>query len=148
MRAHTHTPTTTKNMSNGWSELYFLNNEYFNLPSTSGKTLKCIFESQVNIKWSHAISSQPSEDCSISMKLLNNEWVREVIPGSSMIFLMLNWALKGFLVAIPFISKSKVGELSRGWPKGSFFNSYHTELKGRVLLHSLHCSILPLILTL
>ena len=32
------------------------------------------------------------------------------------------------------IYKSKVGDLSRGWPGGSLFNSYYTEAQGRVLL--------------
>ena len=43
---------------------------------------------------------------------------------------------------------SKVGELSRGWPAGSLFNSYHAEVLERVLLHFLDCSNLPLIITL
>ena len=43
---------------------------------------------------------------------------------------------------------SKVGVLSWGWPNGSLFNSYKTEVLRRVLLHSLDCSTLPLILTL
>ena len=47
-----------------------------------------------------------------------------------------------------YISKSKVGDLSRGWPKGSLFNSYYTEELGRTLLHSLDFSTLPLIHTL
>ena len=41
---------------------------------------------------------------------------------------------------------SKVGDLSRGWPEGSLFNSYYTEVKRRALLLSLDCSTLPLIL--
>ena len=43
---------------------------------------------------------------------------------------------------------SKVGDCSRGWPEGSIFNSYYTEMEGRALLLSLDCSILPLIRTL
>ena len=46
------------------------------------------------------------------------------------------------------ISKSKVGDHSRGRPEGSLFNSYYTEVLGRVLLLSLGCSTLPLIYTL
>ena len=42
----------------------------------------------------------------------------------------------------------KVGNHSRGLSEGSLFNSYYTEVSGRALLHSLDCSILPLILTL
>ena len=34
---------------------------------------------------------------------------------------------------------------SRGWPEGSLFNSYYTEVSGRALLLSLDCSTLPLI---
>ena len=49
----------------------------------------------------------------------------------------------GHSVPNPFYSK--VGDLSRGWPGGSFFNSYNTEVKRRVLLHSLDWSTLPLI---
>ena len=37
---------------------------------------------------------------------------------------------------------------SRGRPKGSLFNSYYTEVLGRVLLISLDCFTLPLIRTL
>ena len=43
---------------------------------------------------------------------------------------------------------SKVGNRSRGWPEGSLFNSYYTEVWGRVLLLSLYCSTLPSIRTL
>ena len=39
------------------------------------------------------------------------------------------------------IYKSKVGDLSRGWPEGSLFNSYFTEVLGRALLHSQDCSL-------
>ena len=46
------------------------------------------------------------------------------------------------------IKKSKVGDLSRGWPKGSLINSYYTEALERALLHSPDCSNLLLILTL
>ena len=43
---------------------------------------------------------------------------------------------------------SKVGDRSQGRPEGSLFNSYYTEVWGRVLLLSLDCSTLPLICTL
>ena len=43
---------------------------------------------------------------------------------------------------------SKVGDHSWGWPEGSLFNSFYTEVLGRVLLLSLDCSTLPLIHTL
>ena len=43
---------------------------------------------------------------------------------------------------------SKVGDLSRGWPEGSHFNSYYTEVLGRALLHSQDCSSLSSILIL
>ena len=43
---------------------------------------------------------------------------------------------------------SKVGDLRRGLPEGSLFNSYYTEIYGRALLHSLDCSTLPLIFAL
>ena len=39
-------------------------------------------------------------------------------------------------------------ERSRVWPEGSLYNSYYTEVYGRVLLLSLDCSTLPLIRTL
>ena len=35
------------------------------------------------------------------------------------------------------VSKSKVGERRRGWPEGSLFNSYYTEILGRVPLPGL-----------
>ena len=41
-----------------------------------------------------------------------------------------------------------VGDLSRGWPEGSPFNSFYTEVLERALLYSLDCSNLPLICTL
>ena len=41
-----------------------------------------------------------------------------------------------------------VGDLSRGWLEGSFFNSYNTKASGRALLLSLDCSTLPSIHTL
>ena len=47
-----------------------------------------------------------------------------------------------------FTIVSKVGDLNRGQPEGSLFNSYNTELYGRALLLSLDCSTLPLICTL
>ena len=40
---------------------------------------------------------------------------------------------------------SKVGNLSRGWPESSLFDSYYTEVWERVLLLYLDCSNLPLI---
>ena len=43
---------------------------------------------------------------------------------------------------------SKVVWLSQGRPEGSLFNSYYTEVLGRVLRLSLDCSTLPLIHTL
>ena len=43
---------------------------------------------------------------------------------------------------------SKVGDRSLGWPEGSLFNSYCTDVLGRVQLLSLDCSTLPLIRTL
>ena len=42
----------------------------------------------------------------------------------------------------------KVGDLSRGWPECSLFNSYYTEVLVRALLLSLDCPTLPLTLTL
>ena len=48
--------------------------------------------------------------------------------------------------SIPHISK--VGDHSRGWPEGSLFNSYYTNVLGREQLLSLDCSTLPLIRTL
>ena len=47
-----------------------------------------------------------------------------------------------------YVSKSKVGDLSRGQPEGSLFDSYYTKVLGRVLLLFLDCSTLPLIPTL
>ena len=47
-----------------------------------------------------------------------------------------------------YIYISKVADHSRGWPEGSFFNSYYTKVLGRVLLLSPDCSTLPLIHTL
>ena len=44
--------------------------------------------------------------------------------------------------------QSKVGDRSRRRLESSLFNNYNTEGQGRVLLHSLDCSTLPLILTL
>ena len=46
------------------------------------------------------------------------------------------------------VSKSKVGDLSRGRPEGSLFYSYYTEVYGRALLLSLDCSTLFLIRTI
>ena len=43
---------------------------------------------------------------------------------------------------------SKFGDCYRGWPEGSLFNSYYTEVYGRALILSLDCSTLPLIRTL
>ena len=54
---------------------------------------------------------------------------------------VLPWLLQGR-------SKSKVGDRSRRRPEGSIFNSYYTEVYGRVLLLSLDCSTLPSIGTL
>ena len=54
-----------------------------------------------------------------------------------------------FITSTVFYSKvSEVGDLSQVQPKGSYFNSYYTEVYGRALLHSLDCFTLPLILTL
>ena len=44
--------------------------------------------------------------------------------------------------------KSKVGDCSRGWLKGSLFNSYYIEVEGKALLLSLDCFTLSLICTL
>ena len=46
------------------------------------------------------------------------------------------------------IQKSKFSDLSWGWPEGSFFNSFYTEVLGRAQFLSLDCSTLPLIRTL
>ena len=46
------------------------------------------------------------------------------------------------------VSKSKVGDRSRGRPEVSLFNSEYTEVSGRALLLSLDFSTLPLIHTL
>ena len=45
-------------------------------------------------------------------------------------------------------AKIGVGNLSRGWPKGSLFNSYNIEMEGGALLRSLDCFTLPLNRTL
>ena len=52
------------------------------------------------------------------------------------------------LVVVVVVVVSKVRDLSRGWPKGSLFNRYYTEVQEKALLHSLDSSILSLILTL
>ena len=44
--------------------------------------------------------------------------------------------------------KRKVGNLSRGWPENSLFNSYYTEVLGRALLLFLDCFTLSLMPTL
>ena len=49
---------------------------------------------------------------------------------------------------IKYIKVSRFGDLSRGWPECSLFNSYYTKVYGRALLHSLDSSTLPLMLTL
>ena len=41
------------------------------------------------------------------------------------------------------IRLSKDGDSSRGWPKGSLFDSYYTMMLGRTLLLSLYCHTLP-----
>ena len=43
---------------------------------------------------------------------------------------------------------SKVSDLSRGWPEGSFYNCYYTDVLGRALFHNQDCFTLPLIITL
>ena len=45
-------------------------------------------------------------------------------------------------------SKSKIGDLSQGWPEGSLFKSYYTKVLGREQHLSLDCSTLLLIPTL
>ena len=52
------------------------------------------------------------------------------------------------IIYFRFNIKSKVDDLSRGWPECTLFNSYYTNVERRVLLHSLDCSTLSLILTL
>ena len=43
----------------------------------------------------------------------------------------VNYVVTRFITrAIVKLSKSKVGNLSRGWPEGSLFNSYYTEVLG------------------
>ena len=49
---------------------------------------------------------------------------------------------------VNMLQVSKVSNRSRGWPEGSLFNSYYTEVEGRALLLSLDCSTWPLIITL
>ena len=49
---------------------------------------------------------------------------------------------------IQYKNKSKVVFVSRGQPESSLFNSYYTEVSGRVLILSLDCSTLPFIHTL
>ena len=59
--------------------------------------------------------------------------------------ILIVWFGRGSFNANAIIAEeSKVGDLSRG----SLFDSYYTEVLGKPLLHSLHCSTLPLILTL
>ena len=59
-----------------------------------------------------------------------------------------NCFLNPFCTEALFIVKvSKVGDFSRGRPKGSLFNSYYVEMLGRSQLLSLDCSTLPLIHT-
>ena len=47
------------------------------------------------------------------------------------------------VLQISIISKSKVGDGSRGWPEGSLFNSCCAEVYGRALHLLLDCSTLP-----
>ena len=42
-----------------------------------------------------------------------------------------------------YVYKSKVGDLSRGWPERSRFDNYYTKVLGRALLLSLDCFSLP-----
>ena len=52
-------------------------------------------------------------------------------------------------VCVKYVYKvSKVAERSRGWPEGSFFDSYDTNVEGMAQLLSLDCFTLPLIPTL
>ena len=46
------------------------------------------------------------------------------------------------------VKKNKVVDFRRGWPEGSLFNSYYTDVYGRALHHSQDYSTLPLILIL
>ena len=71
-----------------------------------------------------------------------------------MLFYLFDFPFFQITINVSFIfnfckgnKKSKVGDLSRWDPKNPIFNSYHTEVLGKVLLHSLDCSTLPLILT-
>ena len=52
------------------------------------------------------------------------------------------------LSSSPILVKSKVGDCSRGRPKGFLFNSYYIEVYGRALPLSLDCSTLSLLRTL
>ena len=54
--------------------------------------------------------------------------------GCILIFLVFN-VMKFGNKYYALILDDKVGDCSRGQPKGSLFNRYNNEVKGRVLLH-------------
>ena len=72
-----------------------------------------------------------------------------LVSALSFLFISLKW-IKGYHYTRLLIveNNNNVGDHCRGRPKGSLFNSYYTKVKGRVLLLSLDCFILPLIRTL
>ena len=60
--------------------------------------------------------------------------------GAFKLFKKRIWCRALVLYRIPEV----VGDHSWGWPEGSLFNSYYTEVSGTGLLLSLDCSTLPL----
>ena len=81
-----------------------------------------------------------------SLFLINQHFSFVLIVDSFLIFVTVQQ--KSIYILLINVSKSKVGDLSRGWPEGSLFNNYYTEVEERVLLLSLIFSPLPLIRTL
>ena len=55
----------------------------------------------------------------------------------------VRWSNLGKRVASSPTPQCNVGDHSRGWPKGSLFNSYYTEVERRALILSLEYSTYP-----
>ena len=90
-------------------------------------------KSKISQEYGGSVGKETSAS-NLNRKHIGYPTISDTLFSQILVFFQHTWMCPSYIVSC------KVGDLSWGWPEGSLFNSYHTEMWRRVILLSLDCS--------